>query len=206
MSGFISSCLHFSHFITLVTLNNGGHWCPSVTLAPCSPPFQLLSKGLFHFFGSTWSPPGSCKSRDQRWFWYPHRKGHGFTEFLLCFMGSGGQRVLSAGLVLPYRVKVRESSDRPLSSRALAYSTLTIQVVYASSHLLVKVVSSDVWYYRPTLPLVDKTTDCEHRRTKSTEQLIMTFRVFFVFWFLDIPIYFKKWLICAVTVYTIIYP
>ncbi len=36
----------------------------------------------------------------------------------LCFMSAVGERVLSVGLVLPYRERVRESSDRPHSSKS----------------------------------------------------------------------------------------
>lgn len=36
----------------------------------------------------------------------------------LCFMGPGGLHLLSARLVLPYRERVRESSDRPHSCKS----------------------------------------------------------------------------------------
>lgn len=116
-SGLNCSCVAFT---TVVMLSNSIHWWPfghGSTLVPCSPPFKLLSKGLSHFCDSTWSPLGSCKSGDHRWVSYAHRRGHGFAEFL-CVLWAQWDSVCCLGLVLPCRERVRESSDRPHSSKS----------------------------------------------------------------------------------------
>lgn len=78
--------------VTLANSDLTACWSQTTTLAPRSPPFKLLSKRIFHFFDSTWSPLGSCKSRNHRWFSYPHRGGRGFTEFL-CVLWAQGDSV-----------------------------------------------------------------------------------------------------------------
>lgn len=65
-------------------------WSQRAVLALCILPFKLLSQGLFHFLDSTWSSPGSYKSGNHWWFSYPHRRGHGFTQFLCVLWDMGG--------------------------------------------------------------------------------------------------------------------
>lgn len=82
-----------SSHLSIVTLIPNCRWVSlrsqRPTSAPSSSPFKLLSEGLFPFFKSTLSPPGSCKNWDHQWFSYPHSGGHGFTEFIV-FYGSTG--------------------------------------------------------------------------------------------------------------------
>lgn len=152
-------------------------WSQRSPLAPCTPPFKLLSKGLFHFFDSTWSPLGSCKAGTIDGFHILIGEVMGLQSSFV-FYGPRGTAcaVCWTGITIQ-REGEREFRQTPLLqikhtpySRALPHSPRTTQVVYASSHLLVKTVSSDDIISQLCLSLI--TLETEYWWKNCTEHLI----------------------------------